>query len=389
VEFSATPAGHDIEVMNPMISNQEPVVVVGAGTSGLASAAELGRAGIKTVVLEEAEQVGSSWRKRYDRLRLNSPRPFSKLPKGRYPRKTGIFPSRDEVVGYLEDYTHKKELDVRFGTRLERLDRNGHGWVLRTSSGDMNARQVIVASGHERRPFMPDWPGREDFRGRLIHSADYRNPEPFRNEDVLVVGPGCSGAEIAYDIMEGGARRVRLAVRTPPNILIRNPAGPLMARMMMKLPTKVADAVLGRVRRLELGDLSPYGLPVPEEGVFSRLERLGVAPMIVDKVVIEAIKEGRIEIVPAVEAVDEKGVLLAGGDRIQPDSVVAATGYRSGLEPMVGHLGVLNEGGAPRVAEHEVAPGLRFVGYVPFPGMIAYSAGEARRVAKSIARSGA
>ncbi len=372
-----------------MISNQEPVVVVGAGTSGLASAAELGRAGIKTVVLEEAEQVGSSWRKRYDRLRLNSPRPFSKLPKGRYPRKTGIFPSRDEMVRYLEDYSRKKELDVRFGTRLERVDRNGHGWVLHTSSGDMNARQVIVASGHERRPFMPDWPGRDDFRGRLIHSADYRNPEPFRGEDVLVVGPGCSGAEIAFDIMEGGARRVRLAVRTPPNILIRNPVGPLMARMMMKLPTKVADGVLGRVRRLELGDLSPYGLPVPEEGVFSRLERLGVAPMIVDKVVIEAIKEGRIEIVSAVEAVDEKGVLLAGGDRIQPDSVVAATGYRSGLEPMVGHLGVLNEGGAPRVAEHEVAPGLRFVGYVPFPGMIAYSAGEARRVAKSIARAGA
>jgi cation diffusion facilitator CzcD-associated flavoprotein CzcO len=369
-----------------MTTNEHPVVVVGAGPSGLASAAALGRAGVKAIVLEEAHRVGSSWRRRYDRLRLNSSRPFSKLPDGPYPKSAGMFPSRDEMVRYLEDYTRSKQLDVRLGTRLERIDRNGSGWILRTSAGDMVAGHVIVAGGHDRRPHTPNWPGRENFRGRLIHAADYRNPEPFRDQDVLVVGPGCSGAEIAYDIAEGGARRVRLAVRTPPNILIRSPMGPLMARLMMKLPTGLADAIIRKVRLKEVGDLTEYGLPIPEEGVFARLERLGVAPMIVDKVVIEAIKQGRIEIVAAVEAMDETGVTLTDGSHIEPQSVIAATGYRRGLEPLVGHLGVLDESGSPRVTEHEVAPGLRFVGYVPYPAMIGYAAGEAKRAAKEIAR---
>ena len=179
--------------MNSMTANEQPVVVVGAGPSGLASAAALGRAGVKTIVLEEADHVGSSWRRRYDRLRLNSSRPFSKLPDGPYPKSTGMFPSRDEMVRYLEDYTRSKRLDVRLGTRLERIDRNGSGWILRTSAGDMAAGHVIVAGGHDRRPNTPNWPGRESFRGLLIHAADYRKPEPFRDQDVLVVGPWVLG----------------------------------------------------------------------------------------------------------------------------------------------------------------------------------------------------
>ena len=367
-------------------NGNQPVVVIGAGPAGLASAAALGRRGIAAVVLDEAEAVGSSWRRRYDRLRLNSSRPFSRLPYGPHPKGSAMFPSRDEMVRYLEDYTARHDLDIRFGTRLERIDANGSGWILRTSAGDMTAGQVIVAGGYERRPFIPDWPGREGFTGRLLHAAEYRNPEPFRTQDVLVVGPGCSGAEIAYDLAEGGARRVRLAVRTPPNILIRNPVGPLLARMLMKVPTRLADAILRRARLHELGDLSEHGLPVPEEGVFSRLKRLGVAPMIVDKPVIEAIKARRIEIVAAVEGMDESGVRLADGTRIEPDSVIAATGYRRGLEPLVGHLGVLDEKGSPHVTENEAAPGLRFVGYVTYPAMIGYSAGEAKRVARAMAR---
>ena len=118
------------------------------------------------------------------------------------------------------------------------------------------------------------------------------------------MGAGCSGMEIAYDVIEGGAARVRLAVRTPPNILIRSPLGPLFARGMLKLGPERADRIMPLIRRLEVGDLTEYGLPVPEEGIFARLMRLGVAPAIVDKVVIKAIKERRIEIVAGVESLD-------------------------------------------------------------------------------------
>ena len=80
---------------------------------------------------------------------------------------------------------------------------------------------MVVATGYNHTPFMPDYPGKDGFEGELVHASDYRNPEPYRGRDVLVVGSGNTGAEIAVDLVEGGARRVRLAVRTPPNIVRR------------------------------------------------------------------------------------------------------------------------------------------------------------------------
>ena len=362
-----------------------PVVVVGAGPAGLAMAAELGRAGIRALVLERSGSVGSSWRGRYDRLRLNSSRPFSKLPGARYARGTGMFPTRDQMVGYLEGYARRNELDIRLNSELERLDREHGRWILRTSSGDVSADHVIVASGYAHTPQVPDWPGRDRFRGELLHSAHYRNPEPFRGSDVLVVGPGSSGMEIAYELASSGARRVQLAVRTSPNILVRSPVGPLFARLMLRLPPRRADRLIAKISRHEIGDLTAYGLPQPEEGVFSRLRRLGVAPAIVDKEVIEAIKDRRIEIVAGVESLDETGVELSDGTRAEPDAVVAATGYRTGLAPIVGHLDVLNERGVPRVLYGEAAPGLRFIGYDPRPAHLGLMGAEAKRAAQAIA----
>jgi hypothetical protein len=193
--------------------------------------------------------------------------------------------------------------------------------------------------------------------------------------------------EIAYDLAEGGARKVRLAVRTPPNILVRSPMGPGIALALLRVRPQRADRIVNFVRSKEVGDLTEYGLPVPEEGTFTRLRRLGVAPAIVDKVVIEAIREGRIEIVASIESLDETGADLVDGTRIEPDAVIAATGYRSGLEPMVGHLDVLDADGAPRaVAAEAAAPGLRFVGYVHLPAQLRHGGREGKRAAKAIAR---
>ena len=360
--------------------------MIGAGPAGLAAAAELGRLGVGATVLEQTSAVGASWRGRYDRLRLNSSRWFSNLPGQRHPRAAGAFPSRDQMVSYLEDYSRGRGLDVQVNTRVERVDRAEGGWSLQTSAGELNADQVIVSSGYAHTPFVPDWPGRESFGGELLHAAEYRNPDAFRDRDVLVVGPGCSGMEIAYDLVEGGAGRVRLAVRTPPNILIRSPIGPLLARGLMKLGPERADRIMPLVRRMEVGDLTEYGLPAPEEGIFARLMRLGVAPAIVDKTVIKAIKERRIEIVAGVESLERSGVELSDGARIEPEAVIAATGYRCGLEPVVGHLGVLDERGVPQPPNgDEAAPGLRFIGYLPRPAHIGLIAREATYAAEAIA----
>jgi cation diffusion facilitator CzcD-associated flavoprotein CzcO len=363
------------------------VIVIGAGPAGLASAAALRRKGVPSLVLERAPNVASSWRGRYDRLRLNSSRPFSKLLGARFPQGTPMFPSRDEMVSYYESYAQRNQVDVRHDVTVERIDRDGSELVVRTSDGEERATHVIVATGYAHTPHIPDWPGRDSFAGRLRHSADYRNADDLKDADVIVAGSGCSGMEIAYDVATGGARRVRVAVRTSPNILIRDPAGPLLARLFLQLPTRFSDNVLRKVQLKKLGDLSAYGLPVPDEGVFSRLKRLGVAPAIVDKEVIEAIKDGRIEIVAGIRSLDETGVDLEDDTRAEPDALIAATGYRSALEPLVGHLGVLNERGLPVVADgHAVAPGLRFVGFVPRPAQLGLLGREARRAAHGIAR---
>jgi cation diffusion facilitator CzcD-associated flavoprotein CzcO len=363
------------------------VIVIGAGPAGLASAAALRRKGVPSLVLERGAGVATSWRGRYDRLRLNSSRPFSKLLGTRFPQGTAMFPSRDEMVSYYEGYAQRNQVDVRHDATVERIDRDGSELVVRTSEGEERATHVIVATGYAHTPHIPDWPGRESFGGRLLHSAAYRNADDLKGADVIVAGSGCSGMEIAYDVATGGAKRVRVAVRTSPNILIRDPVGPLLARIFLQLPTQFSDNVLRKVQLKKLGDLSAYGLPIPDEGIFSRLKRLGVAPAIVDKEVIEAVKDGRIEIVAGVRSLDESGVDLEDDTRAEPDALIAATGYRSALEPLVGHLGVLNERGLPVVADgHAVAPGLRFVGFVPRPAQLGLLGGEARRAAREIAR---
>jgi cation diffusion facilitator CzcD-associated flavoprotein CzcO len=364
------------------------VLIVGAGPAGLAAAAQLGRRGISALVLERGESVASSWRRRYDRLRLNTSRWTSNLPHARYPKAAGLFPSRDDVVGYLEDYAAGNSIEISSGTIVERVDRDEHHWTLTTSAGQMTAPHVIVATGHQHTPLIPAWPGREQFRGRLLHSAEYRNPREFHGADVLVVGPGCSGMEIAYDLVEGGAGRVHVAVRTQPNIILRQ-AGPLPgdvpATLMYPLPPQIGDRQTRVIRRLTIGDLSAHGLVPPNEGIMSRAHREGKAPAILDKPVIDAIKQRRIEITAAVDSLDATGVVLTDRTRLEPDVVIAATGYTTGLEPLLGHLGVLDEHGVPLIhGGPAAAPGLRFIGYQPRPAQIGYIGAEATRAANEI-----
>lgn len=369
--------------------SEHQVVVVGAGPAGVAAALALKDVDLRPLVLDQADAVGSSWRGRYDRLRLNTCRPFSHLPDRRFPKGTPMFPSRDQLIAHVEHHAQEDGIDLQLGTRVERIDRDDGGWVLRTSAGQARAPQVVVATGYEQAPYIPDWSGRESFEGQLLHAGEYRNAEPFEKKEVLVVGPGCSGMEIAYDLAEGGAAKVWLSARTPPNIVLRQGPGGLPGDVigvaLLHLPVRFADAVGGFGRRMDLGDLSAYGLPVPEEGAMSRLRRLGVAPTIVDKEVIEAIKARRVEMVRGVESLDSAGVRLADGARVKPDAVICATGYSRVLEPLLGHLDVLDERGIPRALGRDpAAPGLRFIGYVPRPGALGYMAKEAKRAAKAI-----
>lgn len=370
---------------------EQQVAIVGAGPSGISTAVALKDRGVTSVLIDRADNVASSWRGRYDRLKLNTGRQFSHLPGRKYPKGTPTFPTRDQVIEHLKSGAHEDGIELLLGSSVERLEPLRDGWSLETSTGPVRARQVVVATGYEHSPLLPDWPGRETFAGAVLHSSQYRNPTPYEGRRVLVIGPGCSGMEIAHDLATGGASKVWLAVRTPPNIIKRQgPAGlpgDVIATPLYHAPIRFADAIARFGRKMDFGDLSEYGLPVPEEGVFSRSARLGVAPAIVDEEVIAVIKARQIEIVRAMEAFADGQVVLADGTRVDPDTVICATGYRRGLEPLVGHLGVLDERGRPRiVGAKPAATGLRFIGFIPRPSQIGASAKQARHAARAIGR---
>ena len=368
---------------------REPVLIIGAGAAGLAVAAELRRAGVESEILERGTAVGSSWRGHYDRLTLNTCRWFSTLSHEPFPRSVGVFPTRDEWVRYLESYAERHEVRVRYGVRVDRIDPCDGGWRVTTPDGDRVARQVVVAMGHQHTPWLPDWPGRQAFGGRLLHASEYRNADGFAGADVLVVGAGCSAMDIAYDLVTGGAARVRMAVQTLPNLWLRRMLGvpgDLVLTAFFRLPVRLADRMEAILRRVFVGDLSRWGLTAPEEGNFTRTARVGSGqnPVFVSKPVIRAIRAGKIEIVAAVENLAAEGVLLADGSVLRPDAVIAATGYTTGLVPIVGHLGLLDDRGRPLVSGGPAAaPGLHFSGYVPNINNLYH---EGRRAAEDIAR---
>jgi putative flavoprotein involved in K+ transport len=368
-------------------------IVCGAGTAGLAAATTLRGVGVEAIVLERTDQVAASWRTRYDGLRLNTTGWMSTQPGYRASRRRyGEFPSRDAWVQYLEDYAAHHRIDVRFGTQVRRLEAATGGWRVETDREDLQARFVVIATGFDHDPNLPDWPGRDGFTGELIHSSAYRNPEPYRGRDVLVIGPGTTGSEVAAYLAKGGAGRVRVACRTPPNLITRKVLGSsinISGIVLNHLPVRVGDELSWLSQRIIFGNLERYGLPRSPIGLATTSRQRQQAPAYAEGFV-PLLKAGQIEIVAAVEGFDGPSVLLADGTRIEPEAVIAATGYRRGLEPLVGHLGVLGEDGIPLVSggnQHPSAPGLFFNGYRPdLSGHLRPMRAEARAIARAVRR---
>lgn len=377
-------------------TDDRPVYVIGGGPGGLAVAASLRARGVRAVVLEKSDRVGASWRGHYDRLHLHTTRRWSALPGLRMPRRFGRWVGRDDVVRYLEKYTEHHGLEVVTGVEVTRIDRapDGSGdWQLTATGGRvLRGRAVVVATGFNHTPRIPDWPGRDTFTGELLHAARYRAPAPYADRDVLVVGIGNTGAEIAADLAEGGASQVRIAVRTVPHIVRRSTAGwPAQATgiLVRRLPVRLVDRAGAVMCRIAVPDLAAQGLPRPDTGLYSRV-RQGAIP-VQDVGLIDAVRTGAVTPVAAVASFDKDTVVLADGTRLTPDAVIAATGYDRALEPLLGHLDVLDGRGRPVAhggRSPKGAPGLYFTGFTnPISGMLREMALDAERIAKRVARA--
>ncbi|WP_062645393.1 flavin-containing monooxygenase [Streptomyces maremycinicus] len=385
------PAPQAITTANPA---DRPVYVIGGGPGGLATAYALRAQGVRAVVVEKADAVGASWRRHYDRLHLHTTRRLSALPGLVMPRRFGRWVARDDMVRYLEKYAEVHELETVTGVEVSRVERtaDGTGWLLRASGGrELVGSAVVVATGYNHTPHLPDWPGRETFKGELAHAAAYRSGKEYAGRDVLVVGVGNTGAEIAVDLVENGAARVRLSVRTAPHIVRRSTAGwaaQYTAVLVRRLPVRLVDRLARPMAKLSVPDLSAHGLPRPDSGLYSRVKE-GAIP-VQDVGLIDAVRKGRVEITAAVTGFEEDGVVLADGTRITPDAVVAATGYVRGLEDLVGHLGVLDDRGRPvghGARPPKDTPGLYFTGFTtPISGTLRELAIDAERIAKAVRR---
>ncbi len=376
------------------------VVVIGAGPGGLAVAAALKGHGVNPLVVDRADRVGSSWRGHYDRLHLHTPRRWSGLPGYPIPRSAGRWVSRDDVVRYLEAYATHHRLDLRLGSGVTGIDPvapspDAARWAVRLDDDSIiTADHVVVATGYNHTPVEPDWPGLGGFPGEVVLARDYRNGRPHAGHDVLVVGSGNTGMEIATDLADHGATRVWLAVRTPPHILPRSRMGwPAQGTgiLVRRLPPRLVDRVAAVLAVVQEPDLTAFGMPKPGTDLYSRV-LVGRVP-VQDVGIVGAIRAKRVEPVAAVAAVEGGDVVLADGSRVQPSVIVVATGYRAGLEPIVGHLDVLDGRGLPLVHgahEPDGAPGLWFTGYTnPISGMLRELRIDAEKIASAITREGA
>lgn len=196
------------------------VLVIGGGQAGLAAGFYLRRLGLDFAILDAQPQSGGAWPHAWDSLALFSPAAYSSLPGKRMPPQPGLlYPDAAHVVEYLTDYEKHHSLPVQRLTRVHAVRRDASGLSAETNAGTWSARAMIGATGTWWRPFLPAIPGRELFRGRQLHTADYRNARDFAGEHVVVVGGGNSAAQIAADLALTGRTAVTWATRRPPRFL--------------------------------------------------------------------------------------------------------------------------------------------------------------------------
>ena len=358
------------------------IVVIGAGASGLAVGAALGRLGRRPVLLERDARVGGTWDRRYERLCLHTVRRFSGLPYLPMPSSFPRYVPKAMYAQYLRDYARALQLDVRPGQevgRIQRTDGSAGGWLVATTRDEWQADAVVIASGQYNRPRIPAWPGVETFPGKLLHAADYRTGRAFAGKRVLVIGIGNTGAEIAADLVEQGAAGVTIAVRSSPPITKREIFGipvQLFGMALVSLPPGPVDCAGAVLRRIGTGDLGRYGIGAAAWGPFTARR-----PPVIDVGFLAQLKAGTVTVRPDVTAFTADGVAFADGRREPFDVVVAATGFTTGLDRIMAEPTVLDEGGRPRGGTGS-GIGIFFAGFAESPRGQLY---ETSRAAPGIA----
>jgi cation diffusion facilitator CzcD-associated flavoprotein CzcO len=364
-------------------------IIIGSGPAGLATAAALQARGLNATILEKSDAVGAVWRRHYDRLHLHTDRARSGLPGLEIPKAYGRFPSREQVVQYLDDYAAKFDLRPVFGAPVYAVRRDGPVWRAEAGEYSRSASIVVVATGWADYPYAPTWPGIDTFSGPVLHSSVYRNPAPFTAKRVLVIGYGNSGAEIALDLAEAGID-VCLSARSPVNIVPRELFGvPILFFPAAEqwLPPRVADALNAPLIRYAIGPTEKLGLKRSAKGPLQSIAEDQRVPLI-EIGTLDAIRDGRIKLRGAVVSFSRESVAFQLSVVERFDAIILATGFRPDLRALLPDAkGVLNAAGAPLVSGRATAePGLFFCGAIPSAlGQLRQIGIEAQGIAEIVA----
>ncbi len=306
------------------------------------------------------------------------------------PRDYPRYPSRLQVIAYLDEYARSNNLQIRLGKRAVSV-RKKLNWDISTSDGDrFEARSVIIATGLSNTPVLPKWSGQGSFKGPILHSSEFRSPDALDARRVLVVGFGNSAGEIALECVELGLD-VAMSVRGPVNVvpleMFAVPSATI-AIAQSPFPPEIVDAINAPFLRMRFGDLEELGLRRPPTGPLTTMIERGRTPLI-DVGTLAKIREGRIRVFPDVALLEPSAVLFANGESAGFDAIVLATGYRPALEKLLPDLTERfpDADRPPRDDLHPGADDLYFCGFnAATTGLLRQIGIEAEKIAASIER---
>lgn len=312
-------------------------LIVGAGPAGLAVAARLRKHQLPFKIIEQQNTLAYSWKNHYDRLQLHTVKQLSALPYFPFPDDYPVYVPRKKVVDYLENYATRFNIEPIYDTSLKKLERENDQWLVHTNKAiPYKAKNVVLTTGINRIPNIPTWHHQHLFKGEIMHSKGYKNPEPYLEKKVLVVGMGNTGAEVAFDLAEHKID-VTIAVRSPVSVLPRDVFGnpvQLTAKKLAKFPFGLGDWLGSQIRKIVIGDLSKYGLQVSKVHPTVQLRETGKTP-ILDIGTVKAIKADNIKVKGDINALYEEGVIFKDGTKQAFDQIILATGYKARLEEFI------------------------------------------------------
>ncbi|CAN0920358.1 Probable indole-3-pyruvate monooxygenase YUCCA8 [Linum grandiflorum] len=336
-------------------------VIVGAGPSGLATAACLREHGVPFLILEKEDCLASLWQKRtYDRLKLHLPKQFCQLPKMPFPHYFPEYPDKNQFVHYLESYAQRFHINPNFNECVQSasFDQTTGLWRVKTTTTTTDRTQeqleyicrwLVVATGENAECVMPDIDGLAEFAGEVIHASDYKSGEKYRGKKVLVVGCGNSGMELSLDLSNHNASPsmvVRSSVHVMPREIFGKSTFELAAVLMSWLPLWMVDKILLMLTWLVIGNLKRYGLKRPSVGPLTMKNTEGKTPVL-DVGALEKIRSGEIKVVPGIKKLSGGEVELVNGQVLEVDCVVMATGYRSNVPYWLEETDLFGKNGFP------------------------------------------